>query len=443
MPEYIKGLSYDPFCIEWSDFLKRTLSEQRDTLAYVWDHAILYGEEYGYRNAQVSLLAPTGTIALAMDCATTSSEPFFSHIAYKKLVGGGLMEQVNPILEATLRNLGYSDGDIVTITQYIMRRSDAGFILDGNIENAPCLKEHHRAIFDTANKCGTGKRFIHHMGHVRMMAAIQPHLSGAMSKTVNLPADATLSDVSEVYTEGYRLGLKAIALFRDGCKASQPLTTDMHTGNKIENNYAHWKHADLVAELIKRDKVELVPAQTGIIRTRPEGILRANRHPAQLDDLKIYVIVSYYQDSNRMAEIFIEGGRQGSLVRGLLDDISTTISKMLQYGIPPEDIARMYRGQNYAPNGYVQRHPYIKACTSITDLVSKVIDIELGEYSRVQVKPATYDGGCGENGCGGDETADSVIIRGEVICKHCHSDVMIKNGTCYVCRQCGNTTGCS
>jgi ribonucleoside-diphosphate reductase alpha chain len=331
-----------------------------------------------------------------------------------------------------------------------MRRDDNGHILDGNIENAPHLKEEHKAIFDTANKCGSGKRFIHYMGHLKMMAALQPHLSGAISKTINLPNDATLKDVSDVYTEGYRLGLKSLSLFRDGCKATQILTTSIK--DHKSNDYESLTYKELVDELKMRDAAK-PESITSIQRARPEGILKAHRHPVQINELKLYVIVSFYNNSNQICELFIEGGKTGSLVRGLLDDLSKTISRMLQYGVPPQEVARIYRGQRYEPSGFVSGHPYIRTCTSITDLISKIIDIELGDYSRCQVKPA------GE-ACSGSESMQPeerpvrdhpaiepddkpIIIRGEHFCSNCHSDVMQRNGTCMVCLNCGQTTGCS
>lgn len=197
-----------------------------------WKLAMNYGEKYGYRNAQVSVIAPTGTIAFAMDCATTSIEPFFAHIVYKKLVGGGFMEIVNPVIPIALKNLGYRDNEIEEIVEYIMRKTkttENGYtfdkILDGKIEGAPYLKPEHLKIFDTANVCGTGERFINPMGHVKMVAALTPLVSGAISKTVNLPNNATIDDFKKVHIESWRLGVKCISLYRDGSKASQPLNS--------------------------------------------------------------------------------------------------------------------------------------------------------------------------------------------------------------------------
>lgn len=405
---------------------------------FVSADTIAAGKSFGFRNAQVSVLAPTGTIAFAMDCATTSSEPFFSHVAYKKMVGGGGMTIVNPVISAALERLGYSAEEITAITDYVIQQDENGFIADGKIEGAPHLKTEHLPIFDTANRCGTGKRYISPEGHVKMMAALTPHITGAISKTVNLPHDATVADVKEIYRLSWQMGVKAIALYRDGCKVSQVLSSTKETLK--ERPFNEYTYQELL-DYIGTEKTVYKPK-----RVKPVGIRPATVHKATINGLTLYITASYYKGDG-LAEIFATTGRQGSLVKGLLESLSITISKMLQYGIPAEDISTMYRGQKYEPNGFVADHPYIKHVDSISDLISKIIDIELKDYTNCQVKPDDYE----EIVLTPDEYRKTVLskdynaedfIYGEV-CPDCKSNRLVKNGTCKVCLDCGCTTGCS
>jgi len=428
-----EGLTRVPAVIDHGLLHTLELDNLGEAIREVWRDAIDGGEAHGYRNAQVSVYAPTGTIAFAMDCATTSSEPYFSHVSYKKLIGGGFMVIVNPTIEAALCKLGYTQAQIDDITAYVMRKDDQGNIIDGKIEGAPHLAEEHYAVFDTANKCGSGKRFIAPEGHVRMMGALSPHVTGAISKTVNLPSTASVEDIKRVYADSWKLGVKAIALYRDGCKVSQPLsaTVGRSAGKALED----YTYAELL-EFAQSKKIVYMPK-----RVKPSGIRTARVHEALIDNLRLYITASYYEDG-RLGEIYISSGRQGTLTKGLLESLSQTISEMLQYGVPPSDIARMYRGQKYEPSGYVTGHPHIKFVDSISDLISKVIDIELGVFDYVQVKPsrpALY----------AENTADAPVrytakdyLYGEA-CPNCKSNKMVRNGTCKVCTECGSTTGCS
>ena len=433
-------LSYDPVKINHEVLKSLDLPSLSSTVKKVWKDAITSGTKHGYRNAQVSVLAPTGTIAFAMDCATTSSEPFFSHVAYKKLVGGGSMEIVNPIMPTALTKLGYNDKQIDQIIAYILRKEDKGgyeTLVDGKIEGAPHLLAEHYPIFDTASICGTGKRFIAPEGHVNMMAALAPNVSGAISKTVNLPQDSTTEDIAGIYELSWKLGVKSIALYRDGCKESQPLNTSISqtSSNKLEElSYQQ------LLELAKNyEDHSHLPR-----RIKPTGIRRAHVHEAQMAGLKLYFTISFYEDG-RLGEIYVSAGRQGSLAKGLLDSISTTISKMLQYGVPPKDIAQMYRGQKFEPSGFVYGHPYIKMADSISDLISKIIDIELGDYTTSQVKPTVPIVSSMAKPIYNPVTLakeNGERLYGEV-CSSCKSNKLMKNGTCKVCLDCGTTTGCS
>jgi ribonucleoside-diphosphate reductase alpha chain len=237
-----EGLGYNPIKVDHGILVREGLARLSETLKDAWKKALEYGVRYGYRNAQVSAIAPTGTISLAMDCATTSVEPFFAHVIYKKLAGGGYMELVNPMIPVALKKLGYTQQQIDDIVEYVMRKEKVkqnGYVFekikDGKIEGAPHLKKEHLAIFDTANNCGTGKRHISPMGHVRMVAAVTPLVSGAISKTVNLPNSATVEDFEKVHKAAWLLGVKCIALYRDGSKASQPLNSTDNNRNGLES----------------------------------------------------------------------------------------------------------------------------------------------------------------------------------------------------------------
>ena len=493
----LEGLSYEPLMINHKILESLGLTDLSKTVKDVWKQAEDFGNKYGYRNAQVSVIAPTGTISFAMDCGATSIEPFFSHISYKKLIGGGFMVITNPVIAAALENLGYSEEEVNDIVEYIERKDENGMIIDGKIEGAPHLKEEHLSVFDTANVAGSGKRFIAPRGHVLMVAALTPFVSGAISKTVNLPNIATVDDFKEVHLLSWKTGVKGITLYRDGCKNSQPLNNTYNPGTVDQ------KLEDLsYAELLKfahdaQDKLTgNMPVQNK--RTKLLGIRSGHTHPASIDGVKIYATVNR-DESGNISEIYITTDREGTTIMGLLNSLSKTISIMLQYHIPPERISKLLRGQKYEPYGFVQRHPYIKSVSSVSDFISKVIDIELGDYTRVQVKPDGYDGPDSKwvpnqlterienqkaiyNDLEDDEElpsfdivattqaavafdeftdeteeydddfvhsyAEDLIEEGERLydgstCSTCSSTRLVQNGTCKVCLDCGTTTGCS
>lgn len=428
-----------------------------------WKQAEAQGEQYGYRNAQVTVMAPTGTISFAMDCAATSIEPFFSHVTYKKLSGGGYMKLVNPMVMKGLAALGYSEAECRAIDDYIMREDEDGMILDGKIEGAPYLKDEHLPIFDTANQCGTGERFISHVGHVKMVAAITPLVSGAISKTVNLPREATVEDFADVVLSSWKLGIKGITLYRDGSKYAQPLNLRLGDGEAESRPLEDLSYHELLR--YARDKKraldecnhKLATGQLLHARVKPVGIRSGVTHPAQIEDVKVYITVNRDADGD-ITELFMTTDREGTLITGLLNSLSKTISVMLQYGIKPKSISKMLRGQKFEPYGFVQRHPYIKYCTSVSDLISKVLDIESGDYTCVQVKPSRDDkaGEADEHRPSQvsmedyihSESARDALKKGERIydgstCSNCSGTRMVRNGTCKVCLDCGETTGCS
>ena len=459
-----------------------------------WTFAEELGERYGYRNAQVSVMAPTGTISFAMDCAATSIEPFFSHMIYKKLSGGGFMTIANPVIGDALRHLGYSEQDIEDILAYVQATDDAGMIVDGKIEGAPHLNPADLPVFDTANTCGTGERYIDPTGHVLMVAALTPLVSGAISKTVNLPHSATVDDFKRVIMLAWQTGCKGITLYRDGSKNAQPLNTTLAESD-AEQDLADLSYAALL-DYARNAAAQLATVPRKAERRRIMGIRTGHTHLAQIDGVKIYTTVNRNEDGD-ISELFVTTDREGTTIMGLLNSLSKTISVMLQYGIPAERISKMLRGQMYEPYGFVQSHPNIKYVTSISDLISKVIDIELGDYTRVQVKPEGWgqiagatpapvvpmaveldpddepvaseeelsrlaalkeqeleeETGIANNGdyytvAFVNEAVHDAALHGERLydgstCPNCGSSRMVQNGTCKVCMDCGTTTGCS
>jgi ribonucleoside-diphosphate reductase alpha chain len=456
-----ENLHYTPVEINHKILKKIHFESLSHRIKEVWKLAVQNGEKHGYRNAQVTVIAPTGTISLAMDCAATSVEPFFSHFVYKKLSGGGYMTLSNPVLEIALENLGYRKDEVGEILEYIMRKetvSENGHeyekIVDGKIEGAPHLKKEHLTIFDTANECGSGKRYIPPMGHVKMVAAITPLISGAISKTVNLPNHASVDDFKEVIFASWKLGVKGITLYRDGSKASQPLNNSLSDPTANPEDYTYKQLLEKVKELSKRPSFSK--------REKPIGIRQGRTHPAQIDDVKIYTTVNRNSDGT-ISEIYITTDREGTIITGLLNSLSKSISVMLQYHVPPQDISRMLRGQKYEPYGFVKKHPYIKQVTSISDLISKIIDIEMGDFSRCQVKDigespekSAIDSYKTLKASSAVSLSATILLSEETkaslppgerlydsICPTCSSTRMIKNGTCKVCLDCGATTGCS
>lgn len=389
LEDELEGLTHEPLRVNHALLAQMDQQELSSVLTKSWNSALDAGAIFGYRNAQVSVMAPTGTISFAMDCASTSIEPFFSHVVYKKLSGGGFMKLANPIVSMGLRNLGYTEEQIKDINDHIMREKD-GQIIDGQIEDAPWLKPEHLAVFDTANQCGHGKRYIHYQGHVLMVAALTPLLSGAISKTVNLPNEATVDDFKNVQINAWKLGVKGITLYRDGSKFTQPLNIYLNQdhGTLPLEELQYVQLLEQAQKMKKQldDQNKMKSQSLSSRREKPVGIRTGRTHPAQIEDVKIYTTVNR-GGNGEISEIYITTDREGTLIMGLLNSLSKTISVMLQYKIPPQNISKMLRGQKYEPYGFVTRHPYIKYCTSISDLISKVIDIEIGDYSRCQVKP--------------------------------------------------------
>ena len=291
-------LHYKPTEINHSLLRKMDLDNISHTLKQSWKDALKNGENYGYRNAQVSVIAPTGTISLAMDCGATSIEPFYSHIVFKQLIGGSSLEMVNPVLNICLENLGYKENEINEIMDYILEKDRDGVVKHDSVVGAPHLKEEHYKIFDTANQ-------IRPEGHVLMVSTITPLISGSVSKTVNLPNDATVDDVANIHKLAWQTGAKAIAIYRDGCKVSQPLTSG--TSHEKEKQLEEYKYLELLE--YSRNCIKNVPN-----RKKPGGMRLSRTHAAKIGDIELYITLGFYEDG-KMAEVFVSTDKEGTVVK--------------------------------------------------------------------------------------------------------------------------------
>ena len=413
-----------------------------------WDEAVEFGEEHGYRNAQATVLAPTGTISFLMDCDTTGIEPDFSLVKFKELVGGGQMTIVNKSVPLALHTLGYAEPQVEQIGAYITEKS--------TIVGAPDLKDEHLPVFDVA----VGERAISHTGHIDMMAATQPFISGAISKTVNLPQSATIEDIADAYTRGWKGGLKALAIYRDGSKTAQALRTDAQEEKGAEP-----------------EVVMAAPERKRMPRER-ESIT----HKFSIAGHEGYITAGKYEDGS-VGEIFLTDiGKEGSTMRGLMNAFATAISLGLQYGVPLEDFVRKFSYMRFEPEG-ITGNPEIPFAKSLPDYIMRWVASrfvedtdtleELGimtsevrakkdaETSQLSIGLATdtagpANGGNGHaSGNGGDSVpaaaafTDSPPVRPAKMqgldlgpaCEQC-GGMMQRTGSCYTCSSCGNNTGC-
>ncbi len=398
-----------------------------------WDKACQLGDLYGYRNAQTTVIAPTGTIGFMMDCDTTGIEPDIALVKYKKLVGGGMLKIVNQTVPIALRRIGYPEAQVSEILQYIDEND--------TIEGAPHLRPDDLAVFDCAFKPAKGSRTIHYMGHVKMMAAAQPFISGAISKTVNMPEHATPEDIMEVYLEGWRMGLKAIAIYRDGSKRSQPLNTSRDDKKQVR------------ATAVATSTAPSEPARA--MRHKLPDERRAITHKFDIQGHEGYITVGIYEDGTP-GEIFLVMSKEGSTISGLMDAFATSISLALQYGVPLEVLVKKFAHTRFEPSGFT-KNPEIPIAKSITDyifrwLASKFLSgtqqedigiirrepiVEIAAASTpapTPVKPAPAESSPIKISFVGQEDAPA--------CSDCGS-IMIRNGTCYKCLNCGSTSGCS
>jgi ribonucleoside-diphosphate reductase alpha chain len=319
----------------------------------IWDETLILGQANGFRNAQTTLLAPTGTIAFMMDCDTTGIEPDIALVKYKKLVGEGFLKIVNQTVPGALRKLGYTSEQVDAIVAYVNDRE--------TIEGAPELKPEHLSVFDCAFKPMNGTRSIHYMGHLRMMSAVQPFLSGAISKTVNMPEAATPDEIETVYLEGWRMGLKAIAIYRDNSKRSQPLMT----GKKKDKDGA--EDAVAVAAAAAAALVAATPVEPKPYRRRLPAERTAITHKFDISGHEGYITVGLYPDG-QPGEIFLKMAKEGSTISGLMDTFATTVSVALQYGVPLHDLVHKFAHVRFEPSGFTA-NPEIPIAKSIVDYI--------------------------------------------------------------------------
>jgi ribonucleoside-diphosphate reductase alpha chain len=532
-----------------------------------WDDAVRLGEESGYRNAQATVLAPTGTIGLLMDCDTTGVEPDFALVKFKKLAGGGYFKIVNQTVPRALRGLGYSDREVQEIVAFIsgtntllvaphinrrtlkekgmldeeltkveaaivgvfdlasafapwvlgeeayerlgatkdLRASRRFSLLEHlgftraqvdeaqdcivgrmTIEGAPHLKQEHYAVFDCANRCGkTGQRFLAPMSHVRMMAAVQPFLSGAISKTVNVPSEATVEDVQAIYEEGWRLGLKAVALYRDGCKASQPLSASGEKKKGESEGEAASPDLLLVpvpASSVPEQQLTLPMAPNTRIygqRARLSKKRRGFTQEARVGGHKIFLRTGEYDDGS-LGEIFIDMHKEGAAFRSLMNCFAMSVSIGLQYGVPLQTYVDQFTFTRFEPQGPVEGHPYVKFATSIVDFIFRTLGVEyLSRFDLAHIKPE-IDGspldaarnlgtppeppslhplptstpppeaahGWSLNEALTPPAASPIdaqldrMMGDAPVCDTC-GHITVRNGACYKCLNCGNSMGCS
>ena len=511
--EEYEGLGVTPMCIDPEICPGYLLNAARGA----WDSALSMGEKYGYRNAQVSLLAPTGTISLLMDCDTTGIEPEFGLVKFKKLAGGGYFKIINQSVLYALKNLGYKEEQIKDIVHYIsgantlrgsphinatslkdkglndedlekiekqllsvfdinsafniwtlgeetMKRLNItpekynsptfsmlkyiGFsdrqIEEANsytcgtmtIEGAPHLKEEHYAVFDCANRCGKkGKRCLPYMAHIKIMAAAQPFLTGSISKTINMPNEVTVDDVKEAYMESWKLGLKSIAIYRDGSKLSQPLAAKMTQS--------------------KKEKVEYKP-----VRKKLPDERRSITHKFQIANQEGYITVGLYENG-QPGEIFITMNKEGSVVSGLMDSFATSISIALQYGVPLKVLASKFIHTRFEPSG-VTNNPEIRMAKSLSDYIFKWLAfkfLQKEDLDALGVKKVEING----NGINfpiehhkpqpdqitlsifefDKNKKDSYDMNSDAPACHICGGLMVRSGACYVCLNCGANSGCS
>jgi ribonucleoside-diphosphate reductase alpha chain len=447
------------------------LAASRET----WNEAVALGELYGYRNAQATVLAPTGTISFLMDCDTTGVEPDFSLVKYKELVGGGTMTIVNRTVPLALETLGYTPQQVGQIEAHINEH--------GTIAGAPELRDEHLPVFDVA----VGARAISHMGHIKMMGAVQPFISGAISKTVNMPNEVTVEDIEDAYVQAWRLGIKALAIYRDGSKTAQALRTDAQqakgepAGNGLytEEQIQALVDAQIdeaVAAAVAKAKAEAGPARRRMPRER-ESIT----HKFSIGGHEGYITAGRYEDGS-VGEIFLTDiGKEGSTLRGMMNSFATAISISLQYGVPLETLVRKFCYMRFEPEG-ITTNPEIPFAKSMPDyimrwLASRFLDTDTQEELGI-LTPAVrarkmgqdtvtgMEGGTagptnGGNGGGGATAAPSApipaaramtdmppVVPAKMVgldlgpaCGQC-GGIMQRTGSCYTCPSCGNNTGC-
>ena len=471
--------------------------------AHAWNRAADLGKRHGYRNAQVTVLAPTGTISFLMDCDTTGIEPDIALVKYKLLAGGGMLKIVNQTIRPALEHLGYDEDEIASIVEHVdlfdtiedaRPGADHAAVLAGRAEAGRLyptpLRAEHLPIFDCAFRAHLGERSLHYLAHLRMMAAAQPFLSGAISKTVNMPESATVDDIMNTYLEGWRLGLKSIAIYRDGSKRSAPLNTkktrDMGFDSAMD---ATAEPKDLQKRILELEE-EIAMLRTRLdqpIRHRMPDTRMSLTHRFEIAGHEGYITVGLYEDG-QPGELFITMSKEGSTIGGLMDTVGTLTSIALQYGVPLESLVKKFAYQRFEPSGFT-KNPDIRNATSITDYVFRYLgcqfikgykeatspnraqsEFPLKEIAEMEKKavnrpvaelPRTAERELIDvitNDSPG-EGSPKIISSGythaervkealgnmfmDIVCSHCGSDKVIRAGACGVCTECGTSQGCS
>jgi ribonucleoside-diphosphate reductase alpha chain len=423
--------------------------------ASAWDEAVELGEIYGVRNSQASVLAPTGTIGLMMDCDTTGIEPDFALVKHKNLVGGGSMAIINQTVPRALRYLGYNEKQVDEIVKYIYEH--------GSVVGAPHLKSQHADVF----ACAVGENAIHYLGHVKMMAAVQPFISGAISKTVNMPEHATVEEVEQLHIDAWKMGLKAIAIYRDNCKVAQPLS-----GKKREVK-------EEVVPVTATTPVAVAEAVTdkivvkGAVRRELPRRRNGKTYHFHIADLSGFFTVSEYDDGT-LGELFINVSKQGSTLSGLMDSFAISVSHGLQFGVPLKSYVKSLMSSSFAPAG-ITDDPDVRTASSITDYIFRRLALdylsfddrlELGlasledmdreeqtslltddqsvtgkliETERPVVAAAVPQGATAPVASAADKPKGDSTAP---LCYNCGNQTQ-RAGSCYVCSSCGSTTGCS
>jgi ribonucleoside-diphosphate reductase alpha chain len=504
--------------------------EEQALVRSVWDTVVREGEAHGYRNAQVSVVAPTGTIGIQMDCDTTGAEPDFALVKYKQLAGGGHMRIINQAVEPALRNLGYTADQIADIRNYIVghghlpedapqsslliSESTLRFVFGdtaedlirlvkpdlfhlqfawpaealaqftpeniaatntyvcgaGTLEGAPHIKDEHLHIFDCANKCGSGVRYLSVNSHIHMLATIQPFISGSISKTINMPHNATIADVREAYIYSWQLGLKCNALYRDGSKLSQPLMTSL-----LPTATKHQQIADTAAKVVIERVIERVRS-----RERLPDRRFGYTQKATVGGHRLYLKTGQYPDGT-LGEIFIDMHKEGAAFRSLMNSFAISISIGLQYGVPLEEYVEAFTFTKFEPAGLVQGNAHIKMATSVLDYIFRELAITYLDRADLAHVPPENGETTGIGNAGKDHTDQRMTVHKPVMALPEHGDVMtyvhpaqsdislrpteyeiarsrgytgsscpqcfnlrmVRNGTCEKCEDCGTTTGCS
>jgi ribonucleoside-diphosphate reductase alpha chain len=401
-----------------------------DAAKAVWDEVIEMGEQYGFRNAQATVLAPTGTIGFMMDCDTTGVEPDIALVKYKKLVGGGLMKIVNTTVPMALAKLGYTAQQVKEIIEYIDENE--------TIEGAPHIKDGHLPVFDCAFKPARGVRSIHYMGHIKMVGAVQPFISGAISKTVNVPKDATVEEIQQAYIDSWRLGTKAVSIYRDGSKRTQPLNTSRD-----------------------KEKTAVAAADSGPRRRKLPDERAAITHKFDIAGHEGYVTVGLFEDG-QPGEIFLVMAKEGSTISGFADAFAQAISYALQYGVPLQDLVDKFSHVRFEPSG-MTKNPDVRFAKSIVDYIfrwmatkflSTDAQYRVGVNNREELVTtpeqlpldvAAAAGASPTAAIVSKATSSFAAIQNQEDAPPCSTcgSIMVRSGSCYKCSNCGTTSGCA